>query len=78
MVMFSLAGAGIKLGFGSTASLDWEEEEEVVRRRRREELVRAGLQRKIESRKPPSVNEIPATDPVFHQVLHTYSVRAYD
>ena len=73
----SLGFTGVKLhvGSGSANSLDWEEEEEgggEERKRRKEELVRAELQRRIESRKPPSLNKIPATEPVFHQVQHMY------
>lgn len=33
-----------------------------------EEQVKAKLQRRIESRKPPALFETPATDPIFHQV----------
>ena len=71
LLMCSYCGCvGHKLESSSTASVGCEEEEEETpeKRRAREEQMRAELQRKIESRKPPSVKNVPNTEPIFHQV----------
>ncbi len=43
-----------------------------------EEQVKAKLERRIQSRKPPSLFETPATDPIFHQVRHRAQASAYN
>lgn len=59
---------GLRFCYGSATSHDWEEEEE-EEPGVKEQHMRAELQRRIESRKPPFSSQSPSTDPIFHQVI---------